>query len=113
MRARAPPREPKLTERQVDDDVRGGKFAADVALGVWVVRGRGAPSIRIDRAGAVRHVRRDVAGAARPVPELYERRSALERVPVSEKIPQGSANTQSGKMKSTHHPPPLLLNAGP
>jgi len=72
---------PVSAERQVDDDVRRTEFTVDVALGVRVVRGRGAPSIRFDRAGAVQHVRRDVTGTVRPEPDLYERRSTLDRVP--------------------------------
>ena len=53
QRAWAPPRELRLTERQVDDDVRGAKFATDVALGIWEVSSRSPPGVRVNRAGTV------------------------------------------------------------
>lgn len=62
-------------------------MAINVALGIREECQRGAPVIRVDCAGAVQHVRRDANGVARPEPDLDERRSALNRVPVSEENP--------------------------
>ena len=92
----------KLTECQVDDDVRWTKFAVDIALGVREVRGRGAPVIRVDRTGAIQHVRRNVTGAARPEPDLYERRSTLYRIPVSGQLKK-KLNLE--KQNKEHAPP--------
>jgi hypothetical protein len=74
-------RSAKLTERQVDDDVRRSKMAVDVALGIREVRCRRTPRVRINRSRAAQHVRWDVGGIARPEPDLDEFRGALHRIP--------------------------------